>query len=171
MPECSQWKASQMRQRSNCDDNNKAKHVCSTQYVPGTLLSTSQNLLSIACLQLDCEQRWGPLFCLLIYPDALNSAWWIIQFSSVAQSCLILCNPTNHSTPGLPVHHQLLEFTQTHVHWVGDAIQPPHPLSTPSSSHLQSFPTSGSFHMSHFFTSGGQNIGVSASTSVFAMNT
>ena len=54
------------------------------------------------------------------------------QFSSVAQSCLTLCNPMNHSTPGLPVHHQLLEFTQTHVHRVGDAIQPSHPLSSPS---------------------------------------
>ena len=55
-----------------------------------------------------------------------------VQFSSVAQSCLTLCNPMNHSTPGLPVHHRLLEFTQTHVHWVGDAIQPSHPLSSPS---------------------------------------
>ena len=54
------------------------------------------------------------------------------QFSSVAQSCLTLCNPMNHSMPGLPVHHQLLEFTQTHVQWVGDAIQPSHPLSSPS---------------------------------------
>ena len=132
MPECSQWKASQMRQRSNRDDNNEAKHVCSTQYVPGTLLSTSQNLLSIACLQLDCEQRWRPLFCLLIYPDALSSAWCIIQFSSVAQSCPILCNPRNRSTPGIPVHHKLAGFTQTHVHRVSDAIQPSHPLSSPS---------------------------------------
>ena len=55
-----------------------------------------------------------------------------IQFSSVARSCLTLCHPMNHSTPGLPVHHQLLEFTQTHVHRVGDAIQPSHPLSSPS---------------------------------------
>ena len=54
------------------------------------------------------------------------------QFSSVAQSCPTLCNPMNHSTPGLPVHHQLLEFTQTHIHRVGDAIQPSHPLSSPS---------------------------------------
>ena len=52
-----------------------------------------------------------------------------VQFSSVTQSCLTLCDPMNHSTPGLPVHHQLPEFTQTHVHWVGDAIQPSHPLS------------------------------------------
>ena len=56
-----------------------------------------------------------------------------VQFSSVTQSCLTLCNPMNCSTPGLPVHHQLPEFTQTHVHRVGDVIQPSHPLSSPSS--------------------------------------
>ena len=55
-----------------------------------------------------------------------------VQFSSVAQSCPTLCDPMNHSTPGLPVHHQLSEFTQTHVHGVGDDIQPSHPLSSPS---------------------------------------
>ena len=59
-------------------------------------------------------------------------AWPSVQFSSVAQSCPTLCNPMNRSTPGLPVHHQLPEFTQTHVHRVGDAIQPSHPLSSPS---------------------------------------
>ena len=58
------------------------------------------------------------------------------QFSSVARSCPILCDPVNHSMPGLPVHHQLLESTQTHVHRVGDAIQPSHPLSSPSPSAL-----------------------------------
>ena len=55
-----------------------------------------------------------------------------IQFSSVAQSCPTLCNPMNCSMPGLPAHHQLPEFTQTHVHQVSDAIQPSHPLSSPS---------------------------------------
>ena len=55
-----------------------------------------------------------------------------VQFSSVAQSCLALCNSMDCSTPGLSVHHQLPEFTQTHVHWVDDAIQPSHPLSSPS---------------------------------------
>ena len=55
-----------------------------------------------------------------------------LRFSSVAQSCLALCDPTNRSTPGLPVHHKLPEFTQTHAHRVGDAIQPSHPLSSPS---------------------------------------
>ena len=54
------------------------------------------------------------------------------KFSSVTQSCLTLGNPMNHSTPGLPVYYQLLEFTQIHVHWVDDAIQPSNPLSSPS---------------------------------------
>ena len=54
------------------------------------------------------------------------------QITSVVQSCPTLCDPMNRSTPGLPVHHQLPEFTQTHIHRVGDAIQPPHPLSSPS---------------------------------------
>ena len=54
------------------------------------------------------------------------------QIRSVAQSCPILCDPMNHSTPGLPVHHQLPEFTQTHVHRVSDAVQASHPLSSPS---------------------------------------
>ena len=65
-----------------------------------------------------------------------HSAWVFsptsVQFSSVAQSCPTLCDPMNHSTPGLPVHHQLPEFTQTPIHWVSDAIQPSHPLSSPS---------------------------------------
>ena len=55
-----------------------------------------------------------------------------VQFSSVGQSCPTLCDPMNRSTPGLPVHHQLPEFTWTHVHWVRDAIQPSHPMSSPS---------------------------------------
>ena len=92
-----------------------------------------------------------------------------VQFSSVAQSCPTLCNPMNRSPPGLPVHHQLPEFTQTHVHWVGDAIQPSHPV-VPFSSCPQTLPASGSFPMSQLFASGGQSIGVSALASVFPMN-
>ena len=76
----------------------------------------------------------------------------------------------NRSTPGPPVHHQLPEFTQTHVHRVSDAIQPSHPL-VPISSCPQSFPASGSFQMSQLFTSGGQCIGVPASKSVLPRNT
>ena len=83
---------------------------------------------------------------LLIYPPLLLSPsttvslfsmsiglfYKSVQFSSVTQSCPTLCDPMNRSTPGLPVHHQLLEFTQIHIHRVSDAIQPSHPLSSPS---------------------------------------
>ena len=88
------------------------------------------------------------------------------QFSSVTQSCPTLCDPMNRSTPGLPVHYQLLEFTQTHVHWVGGAIQPILSSVVPFSSCPQSFPAWGSFQMNKLLASGGQNIGVSDSTSV-----
>ena len=92
------------------------------------------------------------------------------QFSSVAQSCLTLCDPMNHSTPGLPIHHQLLESTQTHVRCVGDAIHPSHPLSSPSPTALNLLPASGSFPMSRFFAPGGQRTGVSCSASVLSVN-
>ena len=87
----------------------------------------------------------GPPSPLLLLPGTLHC-----QFSSVAQSCPTPCDPMNRSTPGLPVHHQLPEFTQTHVHRVSDAIQPSHPLSSPSSpapnpSQHQSFPMSQVF--------------------------
>ena len=83
----------------------------------------------------------------------------IIQFSSVTQSCPTLCDPMNHSTPGLPVQHHLPEFTQTHVHRVSDVIQPSHPQSSPSppapnpSQHQSLFQWVNSLH--------GQSIGVS----------
>ena len=72
------------------------------------------------------------------YKRLLSCSFWqmllryLVQFSSVAQACPTLCNPMNHSTLDLHVHHQLPEFTQTHVHWVGEAIQPSRPLSSPS---------------------------------------
>ena len=109
------------------------------------------------------------LVAALILPDTSSLA--SVQFSSVTQSCPTFCEPMNLSTPGLTVHHQLPEFTQTHVHRVGDAIQPSHPLVISFSSCPQSFPASGSFQMTQLFTSGGQSIGVSASTSVLPMNT
>ena len=93
-----------------------------------------------------------------------------VQCSSVAQSYLTLCNLMNHSTPGLPVHHQLLAFTQTHVHSVGDAIQPSHPLS----SLLLLLPIAPSirvFSNESLFAWSGQSIGVSALASVLPMNT
>ena len=92
-----------------------------------------------------------------------------VHFNSVAQLCRTLCDAMDCSMPRLPVHHQLLEIAPTHVHQVGDAVQTFHPV-IPFSSCLQSFPTSGSFQMSQF-ASGGQIIGVSASTSVLPMNT
>ena len=103
-------------------------------------------------------------FKLLLLPN------WSVQFSSVTQSCPTLCDLMNCSTPGLPVHHQLPEFTQTHVRRVGDAIQPSHPLSSPSPpapnpSQHQSLP------MSQLLAWGGQSFGVSALASVLLMNT
>ena len=79
------------------------------------------------------------------------------------------CDPMNCSTPGLPVHHQLPEFTQTPVHRVDDATQPSYPVF-PFSSCPQSFPASGSLQMSQHFASGGQSTGVSALASVLPMN-
>ena len=76
---------------------------------------------------------WTAWYLILEWPGLLLKCrcFGTIQFSSVAQSCLTLCDPMNCSTPGLPVHHQLPKLTQTHVHWVGDAIQLSHPLSSP----------------------------------------
>ena len=109
---------------------------------------------------------------LLCYaPETITALLICCQFSSVAQSCLTLCDPMNPSTPGLPVHHQLPEFTQTHVHWASQWCHPTISSSViPFSSCPQSFPASGSFQMSQLFASGGQSIGVSASTSVLPMN-
>ena len=112
--------------------------------------------------------------------SANERGYWNFQLHSVrsvAQSCPTVCNPTNRSTLGLPVHQQLPEFTQTHVCWI---VMPSshlilcHPAISFSAipfSCPQSFPASGSFQMSQLFTSGGQSIGVSASTSVLPMNT
>ena len=94
----------------------------------------------------------------------------IIQFSSVAQTCPTLCDPMNHSMPGLPVHHKLPEFTQTHVHRVVDAILASSSSVVPFSC-PQFLPASGSFPMSQLFAWSGQSIGVSALASVLPMNT
>ena len=99
------------------------------------------------------------IYCICL---VLRNDIFILQFSSVAQSCPTLCDPINHSTPGLPVHHQLPEFTQTHVHRVGNAIQPSHPLSSPSLPAPNPSQHQGLFPMSQLFTWGGQSTGVSA---------
>ena len=118
------------------------------------LLSVSVQFSSVAqscptvCDPMDCSTPGFPVHDQLPEPtqihvsciSCLASRFFTIycfssvQFSSVAQSCPTLCDPMNHSTPGLPVHHQLPEFTQNHVHRVSDAIQPSHPLSSPSPS-------------------------------------
>ena len=92
----------------------------------------------------------------------------MLQFCSVAQSCLTLCNAMDCSMPGFPVHHQFLELTQTHVHQVGNAIQPSHPLSSPSSA----FNLSQHQGLFQWVSSSHQvaKIGVSASASVLPMN-
>ena len=100
-----------------------------------------------------------------------KAIWKIVsvQFSSVTQSCPTLCYLMNRIMPGLPVHHQFSEFTQTHDHRVSDAIQPSSVV--PFSSCPQSLPASRSFLMSQLFTRSGQSTGVSAVASVLPMNT
>ena len=105
-----------------------------------------------------------------------RGVWWatiqevtVGQFSSVAQSCPTLCNLMDCSTPGFPVHHQFPELTQTHVHRVGDAIQPTHPLLSSSRPAFNLSQHQG-LQMSQFFTSGRQSIGISASISLPPMN-
>ena len=85
-------------------------------------------------LYLDCSGGFTSIYCpkVIEFYTLSGMKFLMHQFSSVAQSCPTLCYPMNRSTPGLPVHHHLPELNQTHVHRVGDAIQPSHPLSSPS---------------------------------------
>jgi len=111
----------------------------------------------------------GMVFALV---PCFHSSWSYfstLQFSSFTQSCLTLCNPMDCSMSGFLVHYQLPELAQNHVHRVGHTIHPFHPLLSPSLP-LQSFPVSGSFPVSQFFTSDSQSIEVSASASVLPMN-
>ena len=94
----------------------------------------------------------------------------MFQFSSVAQLCLALCDPMDYSMPGFPVHHQLLELAQPHVHPDSDAIQPSHPLLSPFPPAFNLSQNQGFSPRSWFFASGGHNIGVSASAPVIPMN-
>ena len=100
-----------------------------------SFLVTTNTLLFISVLLILTKKIYSLLGFGVWYVSITSSCFCFLglvsQFSSVAQSCLTLCDPMNHSTPGLPVHHQLLEFTETHVNRVGDAIQPSHPLSSP----------------------------------------
>ena len=110
-------------------------------------------------------------FCFTTKPNqgAISAYISSVWFSSVAQSCPTLCDPMDCSTPDLPVHHQLPEFTQTHVHWVSDAIQPSHPLLYPSAPAFNISQHQGLFiwiRSSHQ----GQSTGVSTSASFLPMN-
>ena len=88
--------------------------------------------LSGDCVKVFCQIKKKKVYVIVTFFVVLAYSNGYIQFSSVVQSCSTLCDPINHSKPGLPVHHQLPEFTQTHVHRISDAIQPSHPLSFPS---------------------------------------
>ena len=114
------------------------------------------------------SQEYSPLVLLFHMP--LNLQFSSVQFISVTQSSVTLCNPMDCRMPGFPVHHQLPELAQTHVHRVSDAILPILSSVVPFSSCLQSFPASGSFPMNQLFASGGQNTRASASASVLSMN-
>ena len=94
-----------------------------------------------------------------------------IEFSSVAQSCPTLCNPMNHSMVGLPVHHELPQFTQTYVHQIGDVIQSSHPLLSPSPPAPNPSQHHGLFQRVNSSHDGSIRIGISASASVLPMNT
>ena len=130
------------------------------------------------CLLSDrkCKVTWQRVWILM--QSTPGSIWryqmgiwkYSVQFSSVSQSYLTLCNCIDCSMPGLPVHHQLPEFTQTNVHWVSDAIQPSQPLSSPSPAFNLSQHQSLFQGKDWLFASAGQSIGVSASASVFPMN-
>ena len=140
-------------------DHAHTQHICQSQSPDSISLSFS------SCFPQVCSPCLCLYFCfankfictiLLIHIRVIFSS---VQFSSVAQSCPTLCNPMNRSTPGLPVHHQLPEFTQTHIHRV---IHPAISSSViPFSSCPQSLPASESFPISQLFAWGGQNTRVS----------
>ena len=107
--------------------------VCPMSKWPGTLLKDQRSWMTV------CWSSEPNLFLPHDYDGRENgclppelSMLRSDQIRSVAQSCLTFCDPMNRSMPGLPVHHQLPEFTQTHIHWISDAIQPSHPLLSPS---------------------------------------
>ena len=118
--------------------------------ISAMLLKLSSKLHSLRSFQILIQQVWSGTWnsAFLTISQVIRHCWSVdhiwsrkvsahdslssVQFSSFTQLCPTLCDPMNCSTPGLPVHHQLPEFTETHIHWVGDAIQPSHPLSSSS---------------------------------------
>ena len=124
--------------------------IISSQYPTGlsTFIIPNLQMRKLDCRQVEklaqdhTKWKWlnqdsspssmGLISMLCCFPRVQKRYKWKVQFSSITQSCPTLCDPMDCSMPGLPVYHQLQEFTQAHVHWVGDAIQPSHPLSSPS---------------------------------------
>ena len=92
-----------------------------------------QTFFALAPGNIGPREKWQEVIWIHTFPQRVPAGEGGVQFSSVSQSCLTLCSPMNRSTPGLPVHHHLPEFTQIHVHRVSVAIQPSHPQSSPSS--------------------------------------
>ena len=141
-----------------------------------SVMPSNHLILSCPLLLLPSMPQCLPSIRVFSSESALRIRWPEYYFRvlpsrccSVAKSCLILCKPMNCSTPSLPVHQHFPEFTQTHVHWVSDAIQPSHLLSSPSPPTFN-LPSIRVFTNSQFFTSGGQSIRVLASASVLPMN-
>ena len=133
---------------------------------------TSSLLLALhfLCSELDsAESVAATIHCTGPRPTMMPGSW-VVVVQSVSQSRPTLCDLMDCSTPGFPVLHHLPELAQTHVHWVDDAIQPSHPLSSLSPPALNLFPASGSFPMNWLFPSGGQSFGASASASVLPMD-
>ena len=126
---------------------------------------------TVTCLHFVSLTKIYPTFTLTNINPTFQMMFYVlsVRFSSVAQSCLTLCDPMDCSTPVFPVHHQLPEFTQIHVHCIGDAIQPSHPLSSPSPPIFNLSQHQGLFKC-QFLASDGQSIGISASASVLSMN-
>ena len=134
-------------------------------------------LPSIVCLvptswqQVSGTQRcWSNGSHAVIGENLFSLSYYTCCCFLVSKSCLTLGNPMNCSMPGFPVLHYSPEFAQTHIHWIGDAIQPSHPLSPPSPPALNLSQHQGLFQESHLFTSGGQSIEASASASALPMN-
>ena len=117
------------------------------------------------------QTRWTNILHMLSLNKLSQYIYVSVQFSLVTQSCPTLCDPMNHSTPSLPFHHQLPKFTQTHVHQVGDAIQPSHPLSSPSPPAPNPSQNQGRFQWVNSSHEVAKSIGVSASASVIPVNT
>ena len=114
----------------DCVDHNKLWKILKQMRILDHLSCPLRNLY--AGQEATVRTRHGTTDWFQMGKKYIKDVYSSVQFSSVAQSCPTLCDPMNCSTPGLPVHHQLLEYTQTRVHRVSDAIQPSHPLSSPS---------------------------------------